>query len=106
MKPNELIQLRKQIFHSHVEFAALLSSLRGIPVSHRTVQGWELGRGTRPVPVYLTDVAAIREATTPQLDVCEQCDEETAVVRKGDLDLCADCATPHNGAARWPTNEN
>lgn len=103
MNHEELFQFRIKIYHSHAEFAALLSDLRGIQVSHRTVEGWERGRGVRPIPVYQTDIAAIKEATRPHLDVCEQCDEEAAVVRKGDLDLCADCATPHNGAARWPT---
>jgi hypothetical protein len=97
MTPNELTELRGRIFHTQREFAELLAELRGANVSVRTVEGWEAGRRERAIPIYLTDVAVIRQATRPIGRQCEQCDDG-AVVRKKDLDLCADCAAPyHNG---------
>lgn len=96
MRPEDLVTLRDGILHTQREFAALLSLLRGAPVSARTVEGWELGRGKRDIPVYLTDVAAIERATKPQSRKCE-CGAG-AVVRKDEADLCSDCAEPvHQG---------
>lgn len=97
MTPQELVTLRDGIFHTQREFAALLSQLRGVEVAPRTVEGWELGRNTRPIPLYLTDVSAIKAATTPHGEMCEQC-EDVAIVRKNHVDLCRDCAAPlHQG---------
>lgn len=88
----ELIELRTQIFHTQKEFAQLLSQLRASIVSPRTVEGWESGR-TRRIPVYQTDVEAIKRKTAPTRQKCKQCDAQ-AVVRKNRQNLCADCATP------------
>lgn len=99
MTPEQLTLLRMDICHTQREFADLLSRLRGAVVSVRTVEGWEMGRREGPVPVYLTDVDAIRRATKPRRDRCLACSAKP-VVRKNDQDLCENCASPRSGGER------
>lgn len=96
MLPDELRQLRARIFHSASEFAKLLGELRGADVSAATVQGWEVGRNNKPVPVWKTDLYHIEQATKPITTTCI-CGAPT-IVRKNNSDLCATCATPRNWA--------
>lgn len=93
MLPNDVRKLRERIIHTQFEFAELLSRLRGVSMSWRTVEGWESGRHNKPLPLYQTDVAAIENATTPHGPKCGLCGVR-AVVRKNDTDLCGECATP------------
>jgi hypothetical protein len=96
MLPDELRQFRESIFHTRREFADLLASVRGGNVAEHTVANWEMGR--RGIRVYQTDLAAISLAIKPQQKECP-CGLPS-VIRKADVDLCAECALPLHGGQR------
>jgi len=94
LAPNDVREIREGIYHSQPEFADLLGRLRGVPISHRTIEAWELGQMRKLITLYNTDLAAIKAATTPQHHTCQVCRAQKAIVRKCELDMCANCATP------------
>ena len=93
-QPSDVREIRESIYHSQPEFAELLGRLRGVPISDRTIEAWELGQMRKLITLYKTDIAAIEAATKPRQDNCQTCRMATAIVRKCEMDLCATCATP------------
>jgi hypothetical protein len=96
MLPNNLRQFREGIFHTRREFADLLGGVRGRTVAEHTVANWEMGR--RGIRIYQNDIAAILVAIKPQKTECS-CGLPS-VIRKREIDLCAECALPLHGGQR------
>ena len=94
LRPSDVREIREGIYHSQPEFAELLGRLRGVPISDRTIEAWELGQMRKLITLYNTDLAAIKAATTPQHDKCQICRVDNAIVRKFEVDMCANCAAP------------
>lgn len=93
LQPSEVREIREGIYHSQPEFAELLGRLRGVPISYRTIEAWELG-AAKTITLYLTDLNSIKVATQPKHNTCEVCRVRAAIIRKCDTDLCQECATP------------
>jgi hypothetical protein len=94
LQPDDVRKIRESIYHSQPEFAELIGRLRRVPISWRTVQNWELGRSNKPITFYQTDIDAIERATTPNRATCEVCQQQQAIVRKLNTNMCNTCATP------------
>lgn len=94
LQPSDVREIREGIYHSQPEFAELLGRLRGVPISYRTIEAWELGQMRKLITLYNTDLAAIKAATAPRHHTCQVCHQQNAVVRKYETDMCPNCATP------------